>query len=56
MPVTIYVIKTCGTMKKARTWLDKRGVAYAFHDYKTAGIASGHEVTTRPPRNNIEWE
>jgi arsenate reductase len=25
-------------MKKARAWLDKRGVAYAFHDYKTAGI------------------
>jgi arsenate reductase len=25
-------------MKKARAWLDKRGVAYDFHDYKTAGI------------------
>ena len=25
-------------MKKARAWLDKRGVDYAFHDYKTAGI------------------
>jgi arsenate reductase len=25
-------------MKKARAWLDKAGVAYAFHDYKTAGI------------------
>ena len=38
MPVTIYGIKNCDTMKKARTWLDKRGVEYAFHDYKTAGI------------------
>ena len=38
MPVTIYGIKNCDTMKKARAWLDKRGVAYAFHDYKTAGI------------------
>lgn len=36
--VTIYGIKNCDTMKKARAWLDKRGVAYAFHDYKTAGI------------------
>jgi arsenate reductase len=36
--VTIYGIKNCDTMKKARTWLDSRGVAYAFHDYKTAGI------------------
>ena len=25
-------------MKKARAWLDDRGVAYAFHDYKTEGV------------------
>jgi Spx/MgsR family transcriptional regulator len=36
--VTIYGIKNCDTMKKARAWLDGRGVAYAFHDYKAAGI------------------
>ena len=35
---TIYGIKNCDTMKKARAWLDGRGVAYAFHDYKVAGI------------------
>ena len=38
MPITIYGIKNCDTMKKARAWLDKHGVAYAFHDYKAAGI------------------
>ncbi|MFT4253832.1 MAG: ArsC family reductase [Caulobacter sp.] len=38
MAVTIYGIKACDTMKKARTWLDEAGVAYAFHDYKVAGI------------------
>ncbi len=38
MTITIYGIKNCDTMKKARAWLDKHGVAYAFHDYKTAGI------------------
>jgi arsenate reductase len=38
MTVTIYGIKNCDTMKKARAWLDKAGVAYEFHDYKTAGI------------------
>jgi arsenate reductase len=38
MPITIYGIKNCDTMKKARAWLDKAGVAYDFHDYKTAGI------------------
>ena len=38
MPITIYGIKNCDTMKKARAWLDKQGVEYAFHDYKTKGI------------------
>jgi arsenate reductase len=38
MPITIYGIKNCDTMKKARAWLDKRAADYAFHDYKTAGI------------------
>jgi arsenate reductase len=37
-PVTIYGIKNCDTMKKARAWLDAHGVAYAFHDYKAQGI------------------
>lgn len=36
--VTIYGIKNCDTMKKARSWLDERNVAYSFHDYKAAGI------------------
>ena len=36
--ITIYGIKNCDTMKKARAWLDKQGVDYAFHDYKSAGI------------------
>jgi arsenate reductase (glutaredoxin) len=41
MSVTIYGIKNCDTMKKARAWLDERGVEYAFHDYKVAGIDRG---------------
>jgi arsenate reductase len=36
--VTIYGIKNCDTMKKARAWLDQHRIPYAFHDYKTAGI------------------
>lgn len=38
---TIYGIKNCDTMKKARAWLEERGVAYDFHDYKKAGIDRG---------------
>ena len=37
-PVTIYGIKACDTMKKARLWLDTRSIAYAFHDYKAQAI------------------
>jgi len=36
--VTIYGIKNCDTMKKARAWLDAAGVEYSFHDYKTQGV------------------
>jgi arsenate reductase len=39
--VTIYGIKSCDTMKKARSWLDSRDVAYEFHDYKASGIDRG---------------
>jgi arsenate reductase len=39
LPVTIYGIKNCDTMKKARAWLDSHGVTYGFHDYKSEGIA-----------------
>ncbi|WP_320818943.1 ArsC family reductase [Thalassolituus sp.] len=36
--ITLYGIKNCDTMKKARTWLDDAGVAYEFHDYKKDGL------------------
>lgn len=38
MSITLYGIKACDTMKKARTWLDEHGVSYAFHDYKVSAI------------------
>lgn len=39
MNPTIYGIKNCDTMKKARTWLDDHDVVYEFHDYKVAEIS-----------------
>ena len=38
MSLVIYGIKNCDTMKKARAWLDQKGAAYQFHDYKVAGV------------------
>jgi arsenate reductase len=53
MPITIYGIKNCDTMKKARAWLDKAGVAYDFHDYKTAGIDRARLETWE---KKVGWE
>jgi Spx/MgsR family transcriptional regulator len=38
MVATVYGIKNCDTVKKARAWLDSRGIEYVFHDFKTAGV------------------
>lgn len=40
--ITLYGIKACDTMKKARDWLDAAGVAYHFHDYKLQGVDRAH--------------
>ena len=37
-PLTLYGIPNCDTVKKARGWLDARGLVHAFHDYKKVGI------------------
>ena len=52
-PVTIYGIKACDTMKKARTWLTEHGVAHVFHDYKVAGI---ERATLESWCDNLGWE
>jgi Spx/MgsR family transcriptional regulator len=36
--LTMYGIRNCDTVKKARAWLDEHGVEYRFHDYKVAGV------------------
>ena len=44
MTVTIYGIKNCDTMKKARAWLADHAVEAEFHDYKASGIDRAHLV------------
>ncbi len=36
--ITLYGIPNCDSVKKARTWLADRGIAYDFHDFKKAGL------------------
>ena len=49
----MYGIKNCDTIKKARAWLEARGVAYDFHDYKVAGI---DEARLRGWVAELGWE
>lgn len=37
MSIDFYGIPNCDTVKKARAWLDERGIGYVFHDYKKEG-------------------
>ena len=37
MTITLYGIPNCDTVKRARTWLEAKGIAYTFHDYKKQG-------------------
>ena len=37
MSIEVYGIPNCDTVKKARAWLDARGIAFTFHDYKKEG-------------------
>ena len=53
MKTTLYGIPNCDTVKKARAWLDKNGIAYDFHDYKKAGI---DEVRLRGWTAELGWE
>lgn len=49
----LYGIPNCDTVKKARAWLDRCGIAYAFHDYKKAGIDEGR---LRAWAGELGWE
>jgi len=41
MTIDVYGIPNCDTVKKARKWLDAKGIEYAFHDYKKVGADAG---------------
>ena len=53
MAITLYGIRNCDTVRKARAWLDGRGTPYVFHDYKSAGI---EETRLRGWMKEAGWE
>jgi arsenate reductase len=53
MTLTVYGIPNCDTVKKARNWLDAKGLAYVFHDYKKAGADA---ALLRDWAGQVGWE
>lgn len=53
MPTTMFGIKNCDTVAKARKWLEGEGVAYEFHDYKTQGVTADR---LRAWAGEVGWE
>jgi arsenate reductase (glutaredoxin) len=53
MTITMYGIKNCDTIKKARTWLEGRGLDYDFHDYKAVGI---DQASLKAWAGKVGWE
>lgn len=51
--VTLFGIKNCDTVKKARRWLDEHGVDYRFHDFRADGI---EEAAVSAWLDELGWE
>jgi arsenate reductase len=51
--ITLYGIANCGTIKKARTWLENNDIEYVFYDYKTTGV---DEDVLKRAMQHYGWE
>ncbi len=36
--MTVYGIRNCDSVKKARRWLEEHGIDYNFHDFRADGL------------------
>ncbi|AWB67659.1 ArsC family reductase [Saccharobesus litoralis] len=50
---TLYGIKNCDTVKKAKKWLDANGISYTFHDFRVDGLDEDKIETWL---NNVEFD
>ncbi|MES2262924.1 MAG: ArsC family reductase [Pseudomonadota bacterium] len=53
MPITVYGIPNCDTVKKARTWLAEQQQDFVFHDFKKQGLA---QDTVSGWLAHLDWE
>ena len=42
---TLYGIKNCDTVKKARRWLEQQAIDYRFHDFRADGLTKAQVAT-----------
>jgi len=43
--ITMYGIKNCDTIKKAKRWFDEQQISYHFHDYRADGLTQAQLET-----------
>ncbi len=53
MPIVLYGIPNCDTVKKARTWLSDAGIDFTFHDFKKQGLEA---AAVRAWLKDLDWE
>lgn len=53
MPIVMYGIKNCDTIKKAKKWLDANGVEFVFHDYRKDGLT---DELLKSLESSLGWE
>ncbi|HRJ53538.1 MAG TPA: ArsC family reductase [Candidatus Thiothrix moscowensis] len=53
MTAILYGIHNCDTVKKARAWLEERGIPYTFHDFRKDGL---NPVWLRDWTAEFGWE
>ena len=51
--ITLYGIKNCDTVKKARKWLDSNGIEHQFHDFREDGLDAD---SVRNWLDELGWE
>ncbi len=51
--ITLYGIPNCGSVKKARDWLERQDIAYEFHDFKKLGI---NQETIQGWMKQVSWD
>ena len=53
MSITLFGIKNCDTIKKARKWLDANNIEFRFHDFRADGLP---EVLLDQWFATLSWE